>query len=270
MEEWLKEFTLDLGNGETFQPYDPDAPLRIVEYAKERGYVVDEDPAAIDQAFGLGWYKYAPDAATKLLEKNGFSKNADGMWLLPDGTPWRLEVISRSDTTHLSFKNAAAAVQQWKQFGIDAIQVASDNFTDLTQTGDYDVSGEWPAQEPWGAGVDLYRVLDYYNSTYIEPVGTVTPAHTSRWASEEMDAVIEQLRQTDPANTEKVVEIGIEGLKIAITELPSIPTFGYIGFVSWDETYWTNWPGAENPYAGPYTHWGSFKYVTPFLEPTSN
>ena len=270
MESWLADFTLDLGDGEAYYPYDPDAPQRVVEYAVGRGYVVPEDAAAQDQAFGLGWYKYDPDAATKLLEKNGFSKDADGMWLLPDGTPWRIEVLSRSDTSHLSFKNAAAAVQQWKQFGIDAVQVPSDNSSDLAQTGDYDVSGEWPAQEPWGAGADLYRVLDFYNSAYIEPVGTVTTGHTSRWSSPEMDAVIEQLRQTDPSKTEDVIAIGIEGLKLAVASMPGIPTFGYIGFVSWDETYWTNWPGAENPYTQPYTHWGPFKYMTPFLEPTAN
>jgi peptide/nickel transport system substrate-binding protein len=270
METWLEEFTLDLGNGETFNPYDPDAPQRIVEYAQSRGYVVPEDPAAQDQAFGLGWYKYDPEAATKLLEKNGFSKNADGQWLLADGTPWRIEVLCRTDTSHLSFKNAAAAVQQWKKFGIDAVQVPSDNSSALAQTGDYDISGEWPAQEPWGAGSDLYRSLDFYNSAYIEPLGTVTPGHTSRWSSPEMDAVIAQLRETDPSDTEAVIAIGIEGLKLAVEAMPGIPTFGYIGFVSWDETYWTNWPGAENPYTQPYTHWGPFKYMTPSLEPAGN
>lgn len=268
MEEWLMEFAIDLGGGEMYHPYDPDAPQRVVEYARSRGYVVPEDQAAQDQAFGLGWYKYDPEAATKLLVKNGFSQDADGKWLLPDGTPWKIEVLSRSDTSHLSFKNAAAAVQQWKQFGIDAVQVPSDNSSSLAQTGDYDVSGEWPAQEPWGAGPDLYRVLDFYNSAYIEPLGTVTPGHTSRWSSPEMDAIIEQLRQTDPSDHEAVIAIGIEGLKLAVAEMPGIPTFGYIGFVSWDTTYWTNWPGAENPYISPYTHWGPFKYMTPFLTPT--
>ncbi len=270
MESWLMDLTLDLGNGETFKPYDPDAPMRVVEYARDRGYVVPEDPEALDQAFGLGWYKYAPEAAAKLLEKNGFSRDASGQWLLPDGTPWRIEVLSRTDTSHLSFKNAAAAVQQWKKFGIDAVHVPSDNSSELAYVGEYDVSGEWPAQEPWGAGPDLYRVLDFFNSAYVEPLGTITTGHTSRWSSPEMDAVIAQLRETDPSNEEAVIALGIEGLKIAITELPSIPTFGYIGFITWDETYWTNWPGAENPYTQPYTHWGPFKYMTPFLQPVGN
>jgi len=270
MQDWLKEFTLDIGNGETFKPYDPEAPQRLLQYVKDRGYVVSEDPAAVTQTFGLGWYKYAPDVATKLLEKNGFKKDADGKWLLPDGKPWHIDVISRSDMSHLEYKNAAAAVQQWKKFGIDAVQIPTDQSSTITQNGEYDASGQWPAQEPWGAGVDLYRVLDYYNSEYIEPIGTLTKAHTSRWSSPRMDDVIKRLRETDPADAEAVKALGIEGLKIAVEELPSIPTFGYIGFVAWDQQYWTNWPGSENPYNAPYSHWGSFKYMTPFLEPTGN
>jgi len=96
----------------------------------------------------------------------------------------------------------------------------------------------------------------------------VPAGHPGRWSSPEMDAVIQKLRETDPADTEAVVAVGIEGLKIAVTEMPGIPTFGYIGFVAWDQQYWTNWPGSENAYTQPYTHWGPFKYMTPFLEPT--
>ena len=67
------------------------------------------------------------------------------------------------------------------------------------------------------AGPDLYRVLDFYNSAYIEPIGTTTKGHPSRWSSPEMDAVIEKLRNTDPTDYEATVAAGIEGLKIAVT-----------------------------------------------------
>ena len=70
-----------------------------------------------------------------------------------------------------------------------------------------------------------------------------------------MDAIIKKLRETDPFNTEAIIAIGIEGLKEAVKNMPGIPTYGYIGFVGWDETYWTNWPGSENAYNEPYTHW---------------
>ena len=82
--------------------------------------------------------------------------------------------------------------------------------------------------------------------------------------------VIEKLRQTDPADYQAVVDVGIEGLKVAVEEMPGIPTFGYLGFITWDQQYWKNWPGSENAYSQPYPHWGPFKYQTPFLEPTGN
>ena len=269
MESWLQEFTLDLGNGETFKPYDPDAPQRIVEYARGRGNEISDDPAVQDQAFGLGWYKYAPDVAEKLLVKNGFSRDGNGNWLLPDGTPWKLSCLSGTDVaTGHPARNCAAAVQAWKKFGVDATAYPSEASANLNAIGDFDVSGNWPAQEPWGAGPDLYRVLNYWNSEYVKPLGDTTNGHPSRWSTPEMDAVIEKLRNTDPTDSQATIDVGIEGLKLAVTEMPGIPTYGYVGFITWDQTYWTNWPGAENPYTQPYTHWGPFKYMTPFLEPT--
>jgi peptide/nickel transport system substrate-binding protein len=264
---WLSEFTLDLGNGETFKPYDPDAPKRIVEYAKERGYVVSEEPADVEKMFGVGWYKYAPEVAEKLLKKNGFTKNKDGKWLLPDGKPWKISFLCGPQmATDLGSRNAVAAVQQWKKFGIDAEVYPNEAAATLSSTGDFDVANNWPAQEPWGAGSDLFRVLDLYNSAYVKPVGEQAAGHPSRWSTPEMDAVIKKLRETDPADYNAVVAVGLEGLKILVKEMPGIPTFGYIGFVGWDQTYWTNWPGSENAYTQPYTHWGPFKYMTPFVK----
>ncbi|MGB9753433.1 ABC transporter substrate-binding protein [Roseiflexus castenholzii] len=266
---WLEEFTLDLGNGETFKPFDRNASQRIAEYARSRGYAVPDDPAEQAKLFGYGWYKYAPDVAEKLLVKNGFTKTSDGKWLLPDGTPWKIRCLTGTQlATGMGERNCVAAVQQWKRFGIDAEVYSSEAAASLNATGDFDVSSNWPAQEPWGAGPDLYRVLDYYNSAYVKPVGENTSGHPSRWSSPEMDATIEKLRQTDPTNYQAVVDVGIEGLKIAVREMPGIPTYGYVGFIAWDQTYWTNWPGAENPYTQPYTHWGPFKSMTPFLQPT--
>jgi peptide/nickel transport system substrate-binding protein len=160
-------------------------------------------------------------------------------------------------------------VHQWKKYGIDAEVYSTENGDGLGATGDFDMgAGPWPAQEPWGAGADLYRVLDRWNSSYIKPLGERTQGQYSRWSSPEMDAIIKQLRETDPFNTEAVIAAGLEGLKEAVKNMPGIPTYGYIGFVGWDEYYWTNWPGSENAYNEPYTHWPNFKYTTPFLKAT--
>ena len=265
LQDWLKEFTIDVGDGETFAVYDPTAPQRIADLAKSRGYVFPDDEEFIAKTFGLGWYKYAPDIAEKLLLKNGFTKD-DDQWRLPDGSPWKIAFLCATTLSDMGARNAAAAVQQWKKFGIDAEMFPSEARADLIAVGDFDVSGDWPAQEPWGAGPDLYRVLDRWNSSYIRPLGDRTQGHSCRWSTPEMDDIIRRLRETDPFDNEAVIAIGIEGLKEAVKNMPGLPTYGYVGFVGWDEAYWTNWPGSENAYCAPYTHWGNFKYMTPFLK----
>ena len=268
MEEWLMEFELDLGDGETFKPYDPDAPQKVVAYAQGRGFAVPEGQETQDTLFGLGWYKYAPEAAEKLLIKNGFSRDAEGMWLLPDGSPWTIECLSGTALDNMQVRNCQAATQAWRNFGIDAQYFGSETQADLIRTGDFQVSGSWPGWEPWGAGPDLHRTFDAWNSAYVAPIGENHTTHWSRWSSPEMDDVIQRLVDTDPNDAEATIALGIEGLKLAVEEMPGIPTFGFIGHIAWDETYWTNWPGAENPYTQPYTHWGPFKYMTPSLEAT--
>ncbi len=268
MQDWLKKFTIDVGNGETFAPYDPEAPKRVAAYAKSRGYVFPDTPEFQAQAFGLGWYKYAPDVAEKLLIKNGFKRDANKKWLLPNGKPWKIGYVCGNILTNHDARNAVAAVQQWKKFGIDAEVLSIADNDGLQATGDFDVSGNWPAQEPWGAGPDLYRVLDRWNSAYKKPLGERTQGIYSRWSSPEMDAIIKELRETDPFNTAKVIEVGTKGLQEAVKNMPGVPTYGYIGFVGWDQYYWSNWPGSENAYNEPYTHWPNFKYTTPFLKPT--
>ncbi len=123
-------------------------------------------------------------------------------------------------------------------------------------------------QKPWGAGPDLYRVLDHWNSAYVKPIGDTTNGHSSRWSSPEMDAVIEKLRETDPADYEATVAVGIEGPEDRRHRNAGHPDLRLHRLHRLGPTYWTNWPGAENPYTQPYTHWGPFKYMTPFLEPT--
>jgi peptide/nickel transport system substrate-binding protein len=273
MQDWLKSFTIDVGNGETFAPYDPDVPARIAADAKSRGYVFPDTPEFQAQAFGLGWYKYAPDIATKLLEKNGFKadKDEDGKptkWYLPDGTLWTINYLCGNILTNHDARNAQAAVQQWKKFGIDANVLSIADNDGIQATGDFDMSGNWPAQEPWGAGPDLYRVLDRWNSAYKKPLGERTQGIYSRWSSDTMDDIIKRLVETDPFNTEQIIAIGTEGLKEAVKNMAGVPTYGYIGFVGWDLQYWTNWPGSENAYNEPYTHWPNFKYFTPFVKPS--
>ena len=265
LQAWLGDFTLDLGDGETFNPYDPEVAYRLAEYVGARGYTLPED---IERTFGYGWWKYAPDVAARLLEKNGFTQDRDGNWLLPDGTPWKFTILTNVSPGHPVYQNAFAAAHEWRKFGIDIKVTTSEVMATLGDNGEFDVTTSWPAHEPWGGHVDLFRTFDWWNSAYVEPVGEPTFAHESRWSDPRMDRVITELKSTDWSDTERIAEIGRAGLKIAVEEMPGIATFNYAGPEIKSTYYWTNWPTGENPYCVSLTHWPNFKYMLPFLEPT--
>lgn len=269
-QDWLKEFTIDLGNGETLKAYDPDAPNRQAEYVKARGYEVAEN-ADFRKTFGYGWWKYAPDAAAKLLEKNGFTKNADGKWLLPDGTPWKFTIITGTQAGGASYQNAFAAAHEWQKFGIDVSVMTTEQTDPLYRNGEYEVGSQWPVYEAWGAHLDMFRSYDFWNSAYLEKeLGKPMYGHTSRWTDPRMDQVIADLKNTEWNDNERMAELGVAGMKIAVEEMPGIPTFAYSSAIANDTFYWANWPSADNLYTQPHHHWPNFKYMLPFLQPQDN
>src|SRR5690606_19775938 len=56
LQDWLNDFELDLGNGEMYKPYGPDAAMKIAEAARESlGDLVPTDPELIRKNTGYGW-----------------------------------------------------------------------------------------------------------------------------------------------------------------------------------------------------------------------
>jgi peptide/nickel transport system substrate-binding protein len=93
LEDWLVNFELDV-DGEKYKPYDPTVPNKIADWAKAQGYTVSGEPRAV---FGTGWWKQSTDISEKLLTKNGFKKNNDGIWLTPRARSGRW-IFSRLQT----------------------------------------------------------------------------------------------------------------------------------------------------------------------------
>lgn len=71
---WLLEFELDLGDGTTIKPFDPNYAFRMAEYLRSQGYDIPDDEEALIDMFGIGCWKYAPEAAEKLFIKAGLEK----------------------------------------------------------------------------------------------------------------------------------------------------------------------------------------------------
>ena len=267
MEEWLRDFTLDV-DGEPFKPYDPRASLKLVQRCKEKGYSVPTDPGEIREIWGYGWWKYAPEVAEKLLKKHGFRRDKNGKWLLPDGTPWKITILTQPpDIWPLQARLGFVVAEQYRKFGIDARAEASEMCWPIQASGNYDCAITWPV-ETWGGHPDLYRFLEYWHSDYYTPIGEVAPGRNpTRWKDERMDRIIEEMNMIHPDDP-RTIELGIEAMKLMIEEMPSITMVGQNQLVPVDEYYWTNFPTAENPYAYPLPSGGNYRVVFPRLVPT--
>jgi peptide/nickel transport system substrate-binding protein len=69
--------------------------------------------AELVDLFGVGWWKYDVDQAAKLLESIGFTRDANGRWLLPDGAPWSIAINAPADFEVQSGRLAFAVADSW-------------------------------------------------------------------------------------------------------------------------------------------------------------
>ncbi|MBI1299242.1 ABC transporter substrate-binding protein [bacterium] len=263
LQDWLNDFTLDLGGGEEYKPYDPSAATRIADAARESlGDLVPTDEAEIKKAIGLGWWNYDLDAAEKLMIKGGCSRGSDGKWLLPDGSLFTIALLAEGDTRPIMNRGASMIVENWREFGIEATLDVRDNATRsrLALLGEFDADFGWTI-ETWGGHPDLFFFLESWHSDFYRPTGeNAVGRNRMRWQHPDLDPIIETIQRLD-FDDPKGIELGIEFIKLACNEMPITPIMSYNVFSVCDETYWEGFPTAEDPYTNPVANWANSKYM---------
>ncbi|MBE2240843.1 MAG: ABC transporter substrate-binding protein [Caldilineaceae bacterium] len=261
--ERLQAMTLPDG----YAPFDPNFALDMAKIFQEQGVGGDlptTDAELID-LFGVGWWKYDTEQAAKLLEDVGFTRNADGKWLLPDGTPWSISINAPSDFEVQSGRLAYAVADSWSKFGIDASvkPMTANTFWTEQATGQFEAGSYWPG---CAIGADIYPNLSGWHQKFIVPTGEPAPGNVNRHASDKIAAIMDELEKVtsdDPRN----VELSSDLLMQMAQEMHWIPMFGTSKFVPVNETYFTNYPTADNYYEGPWWWWSNFKFIAANIQP---
>ena len=254
LEPFFRSLTLDIGNGETFQPYDPDAPSKIAAWATQQGYSVPTDADGLLQRFGVGTWKHAPDVAEKLLLKNGFKRDSGGKWLMPDGKPWTISMIAAPDENDV-YRLALGAQDQLKAFGIDLNieTLERDPYTTRQNTGDFVATSTWAAFQV-NAHPDIWQGLNSLHSRFFTPIGKSTAGNGSsnieRFQFPELDAIIEQMAKLSPEDPQ-VLDLGRQAMQFWVQNMITIQTISFKKFITQDTQYWTGFPTAENPTRQP-------------------
>jgi peptide/nickel transport system substrate-binding protein len=267
MQAWLADFELDTGK-QKIKPYDATITQQIADML--RPTVGDQIPTSAEEigaAFGLGWWKQDLTTAAELMERAGFTRRGND-WYMPNGERFKVSVMVEGEARPVMTRAGSMIAEQWRRFGVDATtDSAQAAFLTRRNGGDFEVAISWSV-ETWGGHPDLSFFLDSWHSEFVKPAGEVqTPRNWSRWSNPELDKIIEQIRAIsfdDPKGT----ELGQEFVKLAVQEMPIIPLMSYNVFTMMDETYWTGYPSAADPYTNPVPNWSNSRYMMVRLKPT--
>jgi peptide/nickel transport system substrate-binding protein len=262
MVNWLKDFQLSDG----YKPFDESYAKDMVEMLKQQGIKgLPTDTKEAVNTFGVGWYKFDPSEAGKLLEKAGFKKKGD-KWMKPDGTPWKVTINAPANFEVQSMRLAFAVADSWKKNGIDTNvqQMDGATFWDSESTGAYEVGSYWPA---CGLLPDSTANFQGWHKQYIVANGKQAPGNRNRWSNDKVSSLIDELagmQSTDAKVITNITEINKEFVK----GMPFIPMFGTSKFVPVDTYYWSGFQTAKNAFEGPWWWWSQFKFYTPHFKPS--
>lgn len=263
LEDWLVNLEIEIEPGEMYKPYDPTVPDQIAAWAEEQGYEVPGEPREV---FGTGWWKYAPDVAERLLIKNGFSRDADGKWLTPDGELWTIDLQSPPDEND-AFRMANAAADQWSKFGINVDLLGAERsvWDQNRFVGQYGISTFWYSIA--AADGDAWAVIRDMHPDYYVPIGTNVQTKGGNWFAStrvndpKLGEWIDEMAALDP-NSDENYQLVRDLIKYWVENRYDITQIGFKKFVTWDEQYWTGFPTSENPTYQPlyWFHGGKFTF----------
>jgi peptide/nickel transport system substrate-binding protein len=260
---WLEALELDLGDGTKVKPFDNGYAERIAGILRDKGYDITTDQEALIDMFGVGCWKYDPQAAEKLFIKAGLEKKDDGWYF--NGKPFTFNMTYLADTEAQAGRGTQAAYDQLTKFGfkINLVSESSATWDTNSVTGQYDIGGYWPTGF---ITKDIYSQINGWDADLIVPIGERGSGQATRWNNAEATNIIHELAKLSPDDP-KSYELGLEFFKIAIEELPFIGFHSGVKFVPTNSTYWSNYPNADNPYNGPWWWWSCFKYITTEISP---
>jgi peptide/nickel transport system substrate-binding protein len=213
-------------------------------------------------------WKYDPAEAERLLLEAGFSKDANGKWLLPSGETWKIRVLGVPEWADIN-RLAFLIAEEWKKFGIDAEAELVEGSIWMTRynRGEFDVVPMW-----LGCSVlwDLTPHIQWWSSKYFMP-----EAPRNGWQAyqfpdrEKLDAIIEEMEMTSTIDKDKLVELGRRALLIW-AKWYVWPCYFEIPFYVGQDTYaWYGWPVyPDNWYQDPLPWCAQFLFILLRLYPT--
>ncbi len=183
--------------------------------------------------------EFNPEKGGKLLEKAGFTKNAEGKWMNAAGEPLKLDAFVPDFLNGMGM----VVVQQLKDQGIEVNPSNPPDMFDRFTKGDYQAAFFGHG----GSVNDPYFTLRLYQGSSKAVPGD-HQSNFSRWSNPDYDKIVDEVYVTPMTDNAKLESLFHDAMAIWLPALPDIPLTELYHRIGYNETYWTNWPTAENPY----------------------
>jgi peptide/nickel transport system substrate-binding protein len=201
------------------------------------------------------------------MKAAGYAKNAAGLWEKGGQT---LKVPVRGSQFFAPIAPPVGA--QLKKAGFDATEIVeppgSTALLEDQLTGKADTSFGVHC----GSLSEPYETLKDLHSKMGRPIGEKCPfggALCSRFSNPEFDKLIDQMEAMPPGKPDdpKYMDLATRALDIYLSEMPEIMLTEELHVVTFNHTYWTGWPSAEDPYVAPYPPWEAWRLIIHRIQP---
>jgi peptide/nickel transport system substrate-binding protein len=195
----------------------------------------------------------------------GYAKNEAGQWA-KDGVVLTVPLRTPQWLAPL----APVVASQLQAAGFDAVEMlepeASSAWADDMTLGNFDTM----FLVHCGSLSEPYETLRDLHSSWATPIGESCPniIACSRYVNEEFDPLIDEM-ESMPGSVDdpRYMELATQAVDIYLRDMPEIMLLEELHVVDFNETYWTGWPGAEDPYAAPYPCWEAWNLIVHNIQP---
>ena len=192
------------------------------------------------------WVTHDVPRANALLDAAGFPRGPDGLRRLPDGRPWRYEVLCVSGWSDW-VRASQIIARNLREVGVAATVRTYDfgAWFQRVQEGDFDMSMGWSIEGP--LPYHLYRWL--MSATTVKPIGQASAGNWHRYSSPRADRALTQFeRAADPAEQHRLSAVL---QRVFVDEAPAIPLYPNPSWAEFNTSRIVGFPTAANPYADP-------------------
>ena len=267
LQQWLTDLKLPDG----YQPWDGNFAAEMVQKMSDAGTDPSMLPTGDDAAtsYGMGWWKYDPAEAEKLMAEAGYTKGADGFYAGADGKTWEVELVIPSDWNKVMQRVGFSIADSWTKAGfkVNARQVDNGEFTKVQNTNSLlTTMVNWSTSCVFTANyLPNWRSI---SEDYVKPVDSndQLSGNAMRITDEKLFALMAAAGSMDMSKPE-FVQAGQEIVQNIMQNMYYINMMNIPTTIPTNDTYWTNFPKADNGYAVPYTWWSSFKKILVTIKP---